>query len=55
VTLTQEEIGQSVGTTRETTARILAEFRQKKWIMTEGSVWTLTNTKALRELAEVWY
>jgi CRP-like cAMP-binding protein len=55
VTLTQEEIGQSVGTTRETTARILAEFRQKKWIMTDGSVWTLTNPKALRELAEVWY
>ena len=50
--LTQEELGQSVGTTRETAARILAEFRQKKWITTKGSVWTLTNAYALRDLAD---
>jgi CRP/FNR family transcriptional regulator, polysaccharide utilization system transcription regulator len=53
VTLTQEEIGQFVGTTRETTARILADFRQKKWITIEGSVWTITNAPALHHMGDI--
>jgi len=53
VTLTQEEIGQFVGTTRETAARILADFRQKKWITIEGSVCTITNAPALHHMGEI--
>jgi len=53
VTLTQAEIGQFVGSTRETMTRILGEFRKKKWITTNGSIWTITNEDALRQLAAV--
>jgi len=51
VTLTHEEIGQCVGVARETTSRALGEFREKKWITVNGSVWTITNERALRHLA----
>gem|GEM_PF-519822 len=51
VTLTHEEISQFVGSTRETTSRVLAELREKKWITTNGSIWTITNKDALRRLA----
>ena len=51
VVLTHEEIAQSMGTTRETTSRTLREFREKRWIITKGSVWTITNEDAIRHLA----
>lgn len=51
VTLTHEEISQFVGSTRETTSRILGEFRDKKWITVNGSIWTITNEDAIRHLA----
>lgn len=51
VTLTHEEIGQFVGSTRETTSRALGEFRKKKWITVKGSVWTITDERAIRHLA----
>ncbi len=53
VTLTHEEIGQFVGTTRETMSRILAEFRKNKWVATDGNIWTITNEDAIRQLAAV--
>jgi CRP/FNR family transcriptional regulator, cyclic AMP receptor protein len=53
VTLTHEEIGQFVGTTRETATRILGDLRKKKWLSMKGSSWTLTNLEALRRLAGV--
>lgn len=53
VTLTHEEIGQFVGSTRETTSRILGELRKKKWITTNGNIWTITNEDAIRKLAAV--
>lgn len=53
VTLTHEEIGQSIGISRETTSRTLGEFREKKWIVTNGSAWTITNEDAIRRLAAV--
>ncbi|MGD0909077.1 MAG: Crp/Fnr family transcriptional regulator [Candidatus Acidiferrales bacterium] len=53
VTLTHEEIGQSVGSTRETTTRILGELRKKEWITVNGSIWTITNEDAIRRLAAV--
>lgn len=51
VTLTHEEISQFVGSTRETTSRILGELRDKKWITINGSIWTITNERAIRRLA----
>ena len=51
VILTQAEIGQLLGTTRETTSRTLQEFREKGWIATKGCVWTITNEVAIRDLA----
>jgi CRP/FNR family transcriptional regulator, cyclic AMP receptor protein len=53
VTLTREEIGQFVGTTRETTSRILGEFREKKWISMNGCIWTIADEGAVRRLAAV--
>ena len=53
VTLTHEEISQFIGSTRETTSRVLAGLRQKKWITTQGSIWTIINKDALRRLAAV--
>jgi CRP/FNR family cyclic AMP-dependent transcriptional regulator len=53
VSLTQEEIGQFIGSTRETTSRILAEFRERKWINMNGCTWTIINADAIRRLAGV--
>ncbi|HYL92464.1 MAG TPA: Crp/Fnr family transcriptional regulator [Alphaproteobacteria bacterium] len=52
VILTHEEIGQFVGSTRETMCRVVGEFRKKRWITTKGSTWTIANVDALRRLAE---
>jgi CRP/FNR family transcriptional regulator len=51
VSLNHSEIGQLMGTTRETMSRTLREFREKQWITTKGSVWTITNEDALRQMA----
>ena len=47
VTLTQEEIAQFVGTTRETVSRVLSDFRKKGWLRIKGVVWTILNKDAL--------
>jgi CRP/FNR family transcriptional regulator len=52
VTLTQEEIAQMVGSTRETVSRILMDFRRKGWIRARGVTWVVTNPGALLRLAE---
>jgi len=51
VILTREEIGQSMGTTRETASRMLGEFQEKRWITIKGSVWTITDGDAIRHEA----
>jgi CRP/FNR family transcriptional regulator len=53
VTMTHEEIGQCVGSTRETMTRILGDLRKKKWITTKGDIWTISDEEALRQLAAV--
>ena len=53
VTLTHEEIGQSVGISRESTTRALGELRKSGWISTNGSVWTISNEDAIRNLAAI--
>jgi CRP/FNR family transcriptional regulator len=50
VTLTQEEIAQLVGTSRETVSRVLSEFRRKGWLRVRGATWTILNKPALEHL-----
>jgi CRP/FNR family cyclic AMP-dependent transcriptional regulator len=50
VTLTQEEISQLVGTSRETVSRVLSAFRKKGWLRIKGATWTIVNKPALESL-----
>ncbi|HLY92648.1 MAG TPA: Crp/Fnr family transcriptional regulator [Candidatus Angelobacter sp.] len=50
VTLTQEEIAQFVGTSRETVSRVLSEFRRRGWLRIKGATWTILNKHALEDL-----
>jgi CRP/FNR family transcriptional regulator, cyclic AMP receptor protein len=50
VTLTQEEIAQLVGTSRETVSRVLSTFRKKGWLRIKGATWTIMNKPGLQGL-----
>ncbi|HLJ25458.1 MAG TPA: Crp/Fnr family transcriptional regulator [Candidatus Angelobacter sp.] len=50
VTLTQEEIAQLTGTSRETVSRVLADFRRSGWLRTKGATWFLLKKDALEKL-----
>lgn len=50
VTLTQEEIAQFVGTSRETVSRVLSEFRRKGWLKIKGATWSILDKDALEHL-----
>lgn len=50
VTLTQEEIAQFVGTSRETVSRVLGDFKKKGWLRVKGATWSITNKRALENL-----
>lgn len=50
VTLTQEEIAQFVGTSRETVSRVLSDFRRKGWLRIKGATWTILNKPALEHM-----
>ena len=50
VTLTQEEIAQFVGTSRETVSRVLSEFKKKGWLRIKGAMWFIANKPALEKL-----
>ena len=50
VTLTQEEIAQLTGTSRETVSRVLGGFRKKGWLRVKGATWTITNKQALENM-----
>jgi len=51
VTLTQEEIAQFAGTSRETISRVLADFRKKGWLRIRGATWFISNKQALEKMA----
>jgi CRP/FNR family transcriptional regulator len=51
VTLTQEEIAQFAGTSRETVSRALADFKKKGWLRIRGATWFIANKTALEKLA----
>jgi CRP/FNR family transcriptional regulator, cyclic AMP receptor protein len=50
VTLTQEEIAQFAGTSRETVSRVLGEFKKKGWLRIKGATWFVLNKPALENL-----
>lgn len=50
VTLTQEEIAQLLGTSRETVSRTLGDFKRKGWIRAKGATWWIANKNALEKL-----
>src|SRR6478672_7251274 len=50
VTLTQEEIAQFVGTSRETVSRVLGDFRRKGWLRMKGVIWTILDKNALEDM-----
>jgi CRP/FNR family transcriptional regulator, cyclic AMP receptor protein len=52
LTFTHEEIGQMVGTSRETVSRIFAEFKQRKLIQVKGFSVTIASRAALEKIAE---
>ncbi len=51
LTLTHEEIGQAIGTSRETVTRTLSEFKAKKLAVLNGSTLLIQNKEALERLA----
>lgn len=50
VTLTQEEIAQFAGTSRETVSRVLGDFKRKGWLRINGATWVVLNKPALENL-----
>lgn len=50
VTLTQEEIAQFAGTSRETVSRVLGEFKKKGWLRVRGATWFILNRPELEKL-----
>ena len=50
VLLTHEEIGQMLGTTRETVTRLLGNFRRKRLIDVSGASVYVTQRDALRQM-----
>ena len=50
VTLTQEEIAQFVGTSRETVSRVLSDFRKKGWLRMKGVIWTILDKQAMENI-----
>jgi len=50
VTLTQEEIAQFVGTSRETVSRTLGDFKKKGWLRIKGATWHILDRPALEKM-----
>ena len=51
VTLTQEEIAQFVGTSRETVTRLFADLKKRQIVMAKGSTLLIRNKTALKSIA----
>jgi len=50
LTLTHEEIGEMIGTTRETVSRLFAEFKKKQLVQLKGSILIIRNKTALEKM-----
>ncbi len=55
LTLTHEEIGQMIGTSRETVTRTLSEFKTKQWAALSGSTLVIQNREGLEHLLNEVY
>jgi CRP/FNR family transcriptional regulator, cyclic AMP receptor protein len=53
LTLTHEEIGQIIGSSRETVTRTLAQFKAQQWATLKGSTLLIQNKEKLESLAGV--
>ncbi|HEY6293140.1 MAG TPA: Crp/Fnr family transcriptional regulator [Terriglobia bacterium] len=53
MTMTHEEIGQLIGSSRETVTRALGEFKSKRLVAIDGSVLLIPNRAALQSAAGV--
>lgn len=51
LTLTQEEIAQMVGASRETVTRVLSDLRKKQYVQIKGPILLIRNRSALENLA----
>jgi len=51
--LTQEEIGQVIGTTRETVTRVLAELRKQHLVEVKGATLVIRNKSGLKAIARL--
>jgi len=50
MTLTHEEIGEMIGTTRETVSRLFSDFKKKQLLQTKGSTLIIRNKPALEKM-----
>jgi CRP/FNR family transcriptional regulator, cyclic AMP receptor protein len=50
VTFTHEEIGEMIGTTRETVSRLFSEFKRKQLVQLKGATLTIRNKAALEKM-----
>jgi len=50
LTLTHEEIGEMIGTTRETVSRLFADFKKKQLLQLKGSTLIIRNKPALEKM-----
>ena len=53
LTVTHEEIGEMIGTTRETVSRLFSEFKKKQFVQLKGSTLIIRNKPALEKLATI--
>jgi CRP/FNR family transcriptional regulator, cyclic AMP receptor protein len=49
--LTHEEIGEMIGTSRETASRLFSDFKKKRFIRLDGSTLMIRNKSALEKIA----
>lgn len=50
LTLTHEEIGEMIGTTRETVSRLFSDFKKKQLVQLKGSTLIIRNKPALKKM-----
>lgn len=54
IAISREDLGALMGTTKETTTRMLSEFKQEGLLTTRGSAITILATKQLHEIATLF-
>lgn len=52
LTLTHEEIGEMIGTSRETVSRLFSDFKKRQLIQLEGSVLVIRDKPALQKIVQ---